>query len=111
MRKIFSTLKPMENRMQEKYMITHDGKAIIFKFNFLKMELTIGGYTKHRPFIESIITTYYNVSVIPEMQFPQRNKLRYTIKCIPAKFREILAAIKNDNAVSIEQVRAHGRML
>jgi hypothetical protein len=101
----------MENRMQEKYMITHDGKAIILKFNFLKMELVIGGYSKYRPFIESIITTYYNVSVMPEMQFPQKNKLRYTIKCVPAKFREVLNAIKNDNAVSIEQVQAHGRIL
>lgn len=97
--------------MQEKYMITHDGKAIILKFNFITMELTIGGYSKHRAFIENIITTYYNISAVPEMQFPQKNKLRYTIKCIPAKFREVLNNITSDNAVTIEQVRAHGRML
>jgi len=97
--------------MVEKYALTQFDKTVIMKFNFLTMELTIGGYSKHRQFIESIIQQYWNLAEFPEMKFPQKNKVRYTTRCVIAKYRSVVQAMIADGAVIVEQIRAHGRML
>lgn len=97
--------------MVEKYALTQIDRTVIMKFNFLKMELIIGGYSKHRTFIESIIEEYWEVQSMPEIQFPQRNKIRYTLRCVPAKYTEIVKRITAGEAIIIERIHAHGRLL
>ena len=97
--------------MVEKYALTQIDRTVIMKFNFLKMELIIGGYSKHRTFIESIIEEYWDLQAMPEMQFPQRNKIRYVLRCVPAKYREIVKKIESAEAIIIERIHVHGRLL
>lgn len=97
--------------MIEKYAISHMGKVVIMKFNFLTLELTIGGYSKHRQLLENIISQYWSVDEIPEMKFSQRNKIRYTSRCVIAKYRTIIQNMIMDNALTIEQIHAHGRLM
>lgn len=97
--------------MIEKYALTQVDKTVIMKFNFLKLELIIGGYSRHRQFIENIIEQYWDLQTLPEMTFSQKNKLRYSARMVSAKYREIIKKIQDDGALTIEQIRAHGRTL
>ena len=97
--------------MTEKFALTQIDKTVIMKFNFITMELTIGGYSKHRQFIEAIIENYWAVQQMPDMKFPQKNKIRYSIRCVPAKYRDVIKKIQEEGAIICEQIRAHGRLL
>jgi hypothetical protein len=95
--------------MIEKYIIEVNSKRIAFKYHFQTNRMIIGGYFRDREYIENLIVGYMH-DYIPNIQFPQRNKIKYSFVLGKRIFDNILKELEDNNFIFVK-VNSHGRLM
>lgn len=96
--------------MVEKYMIHLPQQGIVaLKFDMIKREMVIGGNARFRRIIDNIIQDYFQLPAT-ELQWTQRNKIRYVMFCTKRKFDEALDLLR-EHSITVEAVTSLGRLM
>ena len=95
--------------MYEKYLLSVGDVTVGLKFNIETKVVTIGGFARFRPQMETLIMEYFNLP-LPREKI-KSNKLRYTFKLKSVKrLREFLLKIEKE-LVIVEPVKSLGRVM
>lgn len=95
--------------MIEKYIFEIAGSKIALKYNFQINRIVVGGYFRDREYIDSLITGYFT-EILPAIQFPQRNKIKYEFTIGKRNFDSILKELE-EKGFAFEKVKSHGRLI
>lgn len=96
--------------MIEKYVIhLSEGGIVAIKFDILKKQVTVGGRSRFRRWMESIVQDYFQLP-ISEMKWTQRNKVRYIMFCTKKKFDTAIDLLQ-EHGVVVKSVTSLERIM
>lgn len=83
--------------MYEKLIVDGDGFKVGVKYNHKGNRIIVGGFLKHREFMEILLTDYFKVENLPGIKKIQENKIKLDTYLGLRKWREGLIKLKEDN--------------
>jgi len=94
----------------EKYKAIIDNNVIVLKYDNRKKSLTVGGNTKFRRIMVSVLEEYFQVKRIPRVRYIKQNKIKFVSSVGIDEFDEGIENLKDDN-FSVEQIERLGDLL
>lgn len=97
--------------MIQKLVVYLDADTVIaLKFDRVKREITVGGFSRLITEMEMLVSHYFKCNV-PRRQLTQRNKVRYVFRERNQKtFATGIESLRAEN-ISVVTVKSHGRMM
>lgn len=94
----------------------HDACIIGLKYDSRTKRFMIGGFGRHREFIEHIAMQYFDLDVLNknngiEERWPQRNKMRFVCKMIRKTFIKGLYNLRKDYPAGMIKTKSLGRLI
>lgn len=93
----------------ERYFIILGTEKLAFRYSYTKAELVIGGFSRNRIDMKTIIEKYIDCEM-PEPKFIQTNKVRFSMR-VPSKVFDDAVELLRKNNYQLIPTKTHGVLM